>query len=74
MIIVNGRTYTEVQVEQALKCARIVMEAYALASEDNGGGSSVDWGAIDMAYEQAYDAFDDATREEINREAKEYNK
>lgn len=73
LIVLYGKEYTEAQLDAALRCARIVAEAYALASEDNGGGSSIDWETIDMAHLAAGDVFQGADDVAIGQWARDYN-
>lgn len=68
------------QLEQALplllaagNAAYILVEAYAAASEDNGGDSSVDWETVDRAHELALNSVTDEELRKITNQAKEYN-
>ncbi len=53
--------------------AYILVEAYAAASEDNGGDSSVDWETVDMAHELALNSVTDEELRKIANQAREYN-
>jgi hypothetical protein len=49
----DGIVRTPDHIEAAFEACRRLELAYARASEDNGGGSSIDWADIDRAREKA---------------------
>jgi hypothetical protein len=53
LIVIQGRSCTEEQILAAFAACRQLELAYAKASEDNGGSSSVDWEDVDQARELA---------------------
>lgn len=72
-IEINGTTYTQGQIEAALRCSDWVMTAYSRADEDNGGGGAVSWEEIDHAHEAAGEAFNEDALKGFKDQAKVFN-
>ena len=66
-------SYTEAQLQAAIRCADWVATAYARADGENGGGQSVSWDTVDYAYQAAREAFSEAQLATIDRDAKAAN-
>ena len=71
--MLDGIPYTKEQIVSAFACCHSVARAYAIACEDNGGDSSVDWNDIDNAANEAALALGVDEIQQLQDEAKVFN-
>lgn len=71
--VVGGDSYSPAQLQAAVSCAAMIQTAYAQASEDNGGCSSVEWSLVDLAHGFAHEVFTPEQHEAFQQQARAHN-